>query len=60
MVTAKTLIDEECSQPARGFGDCQKRPPAFQAMMRIDRVFHEFDSNSTAMVVLKGSGEETD
>jgi hypothetical protein len=29
-------------------------------MMRIGRVFHEFDSDSTAMVVLKGSGEETD
>jgi putative drug exporter of the RND superfamily len=35
-------------------------PPAFQAMMRIGRVFHEFDSDSTAMVILKGSGEETD
>jgi hypothetical protein len=29
-------------------------------MMRIGRGFHEFGSDSTAMVVLKGSGEETD
>src|ERR1700686_1238086 len=28
--------------------------PAFQAMMHIGRVFHEFDSDSTAMVVLEG------
>jgi uncharacterized membrane protein YdfJ with MMPL/SSD domain len=35
-------------------------PPAFQAMMRIGRVFHEFDSDSTAMVIFKGSDEETD
>lgn len=31
-----------------------KDAPAFQAMMRIGRVFHEFDSDSTAMVVLEG------
>jgi putative drug exporter of the RND superfamily len=28
--------------------------PAFQAMMRIGRVFREFDSDSSAMVVLEG------
>jgi putative drug exporter of the RND superfamily len=28
--------------------------PAFQAMMRIGRVFNEFDSDSTAMIVLEG------
>jgi RND superfamily putative drug exporter len=28
--------------------------PAFKAMMHIGRVFHEFDSDSTAMVVLEG------
>lgn len=37
MVTAKALIDEEYSQPACGLGDREKRPPAFQAMMRIGR-----------------------
>jgi len=29
-------------------------------MMRIGWVFHEFDSDSTAMAILKGSDEETD
>ena len=31
-----------------------QQAPAFQAMMHIGRVFHEFDSDSTAMVVLEG------
>lgn len=31
--------------------------PAFQAMTRIGRVFHEFSSDSSAMVVLEGQAE---
>ena len=31
-----------------------QQAPAFQAMMHIGRVFHEFDTDSTAMVVLEG------
>src|SRR6202140_2381061 len=31
-----------------------QQAPAFQAMMHIGRVFHEFDTDSSAMVVLEG------
>ena len=31
-----------------------QQAPAFQAMLHIGRVFHEFDTDSTAMVVLEG------
>src|SRR5882762_2734386 len=31
-----------------------QQAPAFKAMMHIGRVFHEFDSDSSAMVVLEG------
>jgi len=53
------LIDEEYSQPACGFGD-RENAPGFPSHDAHRPVFHEFDSDSTAMVILKGSGEETD
>jgi len=59
MVTAKALIDEEYSQPACGFGD-RENAPGFPSHDAHRPVFHEFDSDSTAMVILRGSGEETD
>src|SRR5258705_13774668 len=31
-----------------------QQAPAFQAMMHIGQVFHEFDTDSSAMVVLEG------
>jgi RND superfamily putative drug exporter len=31
-----------------------KQAPAFKAMMHIGQVFHEFDTDSTAMIVLEG------
>lgn len=31
--------------------------PAFKAMLRVGKVFKQFDSDSTAMVVLEGQGE---
>jgi hypothetical protein len=37
-----------------------KNAPGFPSHDAHRPAFHEFDSDSTAMVILKGSGEETD